>query len=66
MKNELTPLELREAADTHHYWLETYGVVVEIVSCIALGLCGDAAYHKLLADHYTYKWLKSVGAKSKN
>lgn len=66
MKNEPTSLELREAADTHYCQSETYGFVAEIVLCIALGLCGGATYHKLLADHYTHKWLKSVGAKSKN
>lgn len=66
MKNELTPLELREVADTRHCQWETYSFVAEIVLCIALGLCGGAAYHKLLADYYTDKWLKSVGAKSKN
>lgn len=66
MKNEPTPLELREAADTHYYQSETYGFVAEIVLCIALGLYSGATCHKLLAGHYTHKWLKSVGSKSKN
>ena len=66
MKNRLKPLELHEIADTHRCQSQTYGFVAEIVSFIALGLCGGAIYHKLLADHYTDKWLKSVGAKSKN
>lgn len=66
MKNELTPLELREIADTHHCQSQTYGFVAEIVLCITLGLFGGTAYHKLLARHYTNKWLKSVNAKSKN
>lgn len=66
MKNKPTPLELREIADTYHCQSETYTFVAEIVSCIALGLCGGAAYHKLLANYYTNKWLESVGGKPKN
>lgn len=66
MKNELTPLDLREIADEHYEQFQTYYPIVEIILWVGLGLCGCATYHKLLADHYTHKWLKSVGAKSKN
>lgn len=66
MKNKLKPLELHEIADTHHCQSQTYGFVAEIVSFIALGLCGGAIYHKLLADHYANRSIESVDANSKN
>jgi hypothetical protein len=66
MKNDLTPLELREIADEHYDHFQAYYRITEIILCIGFGLCGGATFHKLLADHYTNKWLKSVGAKSKN
>lgn len=61
MKNKLF-----EIADTHHCQSQTYAFVAEIVSFIALGLCGGAIYHKLLADHYANRLIESVDTNSKN